>query len=109
MLVQLDAVLIVLCFVIPTDSSCRKWLILCHSNPIYMNRVSHIVYEFLHVYLNNKFHCIAITRILPGLEAFLREVLASENLSPEAEKQRLGFVKELEELTRRKAVLPWTP
>ncbi|XP_028393685.1 uncharacterized protein LOC114518010 isoform X2 [Dendronephthya gigantea] len=43
---------------------------------------------------------IAITRILPGLEAFLREVLANENLSPEAEKQRLGFVKELEQLTK---------
>ena len=52
---------------------------------------------------NNKFvsfYCLAITRILPGLEAFLREVLANENLSPEAEKQRLDFVKELEPLTK---------
>ena len=34
------------------------------------------------------------------MEAFLREVLANENLSPEAEKQRLDFVKELEQLTK---------
>jgi hypothetical protein len=40
------------------------------------------------------------------LEAFLRKVLANENLSPEAEKQRLDFVKELEYLTKPPSLPP---
>lgn len=73
-----------------------------------MRRV-HILHDrFLRVCLYKfvSFYCVAITRILPGLEAFLREILANENLSPEAEKQRLEFVKELEQLTKPPSLPP---
>lgn len=50
----------------------------------------------------------AITQSLPGLEFFLKDVLANETLSAEADKQRQEFVKKLE-ILQQPPLLPPRP
>lgn len=51
----------------------------------------------------------AINQTLPGLEAFLREVLGKEGLSTDAEQQRQEFIKRLETVTTPPALPPRPP
>ncbi|PFX26118.1 uncharacterized protein LOC111329382 isoform X1 [Stylophora pistillata] len=49
---------------------------------------------------------IAINQTLPGLEEFLKEVLGSEPLSEEANKQRIEFLRRLESVSRPPSLPP---
>lgn len=51
----------------------------------------------------------AINQTLPGLEAFLREVLGKEGLSTDAEQQRQEFLKRLETISSPPALPPRPP